>query len=68
MRRKSIEQLKIPNLIAILSSYSRDARRDLMKKEREGGCPLFYAAKLGNCEAVEYLGEHFTVHLCLEDC
>lgn len=26
-----------------------------MKKEREGGCPLFYAAKLGNVQAVEYL-------------
>ncbi|CRK86871.1 CLUMA_CG000696, isoform A [Clunio marinus] len=42
-------------LKSLIESYSRDARRDLMKKEREGGCPLFYAAKLGNCEAVEYL-------------
>lgn len=48
-------------LIVTFASFSRDARRDLMRKEREGGCPLFYAAKLGNCEAVEYLGERFMV-------
>lgn len=26
-----------------------------MRKERDLGCPLFYAAKLGNVQAVEYL-------------
>lgn len=36
-------------------SYSRDERRELMKQEREGGCPLFIAAKTGNVQAVEYL-------------
>jgi ankyrin repeat protein len=39
----------------LFDSYTRDERRDLMKKERDGGCPLFFAAKLGNVAAVEYL-------------
>jgi Ankyrin repeats (3 copies) len=53
----TVFELKIPRFFFSLHSYSRDARRDLTKKEREGGhgCPLFYAAKLGNVHAVEYL-------------
>lgn len=42
--------MKIP-----VFSYTRDARRDLVKKERDVGCPLFYAAKLGNVTAVQFL-------------
>lgn len=39
-----------------MSSISRDTRRDLMKKIMgDDGCPLFYAAKLGNVHAVAYL-------------
>lgn len=40
----------------ILSRFSRDARRNLMRKTvGDEGCPLFYAAKIGNVHAVEYL-------------
>lgn len=43
------------NLQKIIESYHRDVRKMLMKKERDGQCPLFCAALNGNSMAVEYL-------------
>lgn len=40
----------------LMFSFSRDVRRNLMSKSmNDEGCPLFYAAKIGNVHAVEYL-------------
>ncbi|KAL7011527.1 hypothetical protein ACKWTF_014301 [Chironomus riparius] len=43
------------NLRKLIESYPRDARRELMKRERDGICPLFSSALNGNSMAVEYL-------------
>lgn len=47
---------KNDKIALLMNEYSsRAQRRELLKKERDGGCPLFLAAKLGNTAAVEWL-------------